>query len=143
MAQLEGTRDRSRQLADEEQRLSLELEEFRAEQARIAEEVANTGSQLAALEEAFHGAERIYQHTRGDLDATRTAATEAHKLLAQRAARLDAVTGGKLRAQVRRGWINQVPTANCDADNQRDDGEHRNKADARAEAAARGATALR
>lgn len=91
LAQLEGTRDRARQLADEEQRLNLELEEFRAEQARIAGEVENTGAQLAALEEAFHSAERVYQHTRGDLDAARTAATESHKTLAQRSARLDAV----------------------------------------------------
>jgi chromosome segregation protein len=91
LAQLEGTRDRARQLADEEQRLNLELEEFRSEQARIADEVAATATQLVALEEAFHGAERIHQHTRGDLDAARTAATESHKILAQRGARLDAV----------------------------------------------------
>lgn len=91
LAQLEGNRDRARQLADEEQRLNLELEEFRAEQARIAGEVENTGAQLAALEEAFHSAERTYQFTRGDLDAARAAATESHKSLAQRAARLDAV----------------------------------------------------
>ncbi|MEI6674359.1 MAG: chromosome segregation protein SMC [Verrucomicrobiota bacterium] len=91
LAQLEGTRERTRQLADEEQRLTLELEEFRAEQARIASEVEATGSQLAALEETFHAAERAYQHTRGDLDAARTAAIEANKILAHRAARLDAV----------------------------------------------------
>ena len=91
LAQLEGTRERARQLADEEQRLNLELEEFRAEQARIAEEVTGTSSQLAALEEAFHAAERSYQHTRGDLDAARIAATESHKFLTQRSARLEAV----------------------------------------------------
>jgi chromosome segregation protein len=91
LAQLEGTRERARQLADEEQRLSLELEEFRAEQARIAEDVAATGAQLATLEEAFHCAERAYQHTRGDLDAARAAATESHKILTQRSARRDAV----------------------------------------------------
>ncbi|MCF7675691.1 MAG: AAA family ATPase, partial [Akkermansiaceae bacterium] len=91
LSQLEGTRDRARQLADEEIRLNLELEEFRSEQARIAGEVDHTASQLAGLEEAFQGAERAYQHTRGDLDAARTAATAGHKLLAQRAARLDAV----------------------------------------------------
>jgi chromosome segregation protein len=91
LAQLEGTRERARQLADEEQRLNLELEEFRAEQARIAGEVTSTSAQLAALEEAFHTAERSYQHTRGDLDAARTAATESHKHLTQRAARLEAV----------------------------------------------------
>jgi len=91
LAQLEGTRERARQLADEEQRLNLELEEFRAEHARIAAEVDATGAQLATLEEVFHSAERAYQHTRGDLDAARSAAIDTHKILAQRAARLDAV----------------------------------------------------
>jgi chromosome segregation protein len=91
LAQLEGTRERARQLADEEQRLNLELEEFRAEQARIAGDVEATGSQLCDLEEAFQSAERTYQHTRGDLDAARTAAIESNKILAQRSARFEAV----------------------------------------------------
>ncbi|MEO8616084.1 MAG: chromosome segregation protein SMC, partial [Luteolibacter sp.] len=91
VAQLEGNRERARQLADEQQRLSLELEEFRAEQARIAGEVEATGSMLGELEEAFQGAERAYQHTRGDLDAARSAAVESNKVLAQRSARYDAV----------------------------------------------------
>ncbi|KAB2641675.1 MAG: chromosome segregation protein SMC, partial [Verrucomicrobia bacterium] len=91
LAQLEGSRDRARQLADEEQRLNLELEEFRSEHSRIAGDVEVTASQLGSLEETFHAAERAYQHTRGDLDAARSAATAANKILAQRAARLDAV----------------------------------------------------
>jgi chromosome segregation protein len=91
LAQLEGTRERARQLADEEQRLNLELEEFRAERTRIAEQVEATGAQLADLEEAFQSAERAYQHTRGDLDAARTAAVESNKILAQRSARFQAV----------------------------------------------------
>jgi chromosome segregation protein len=91
LAQLEGTRERARQLADEEQRLNLELEEFRAERTRIAEQVEATGAQLADLEEAFQSAERAYQHTRGDLDAARTAAVESNRILAQRSARFQAV----------------------------------------------------
>ena len=91
LSQLEGTRERARQLADEEQRLNLELEEFRAEQSRIASEVENTGSQLAELEENFRSSERAYQHTRGDLDAARAAAIESNKILAQRSARFGAV----------------------------------------------------
>ena len=91
LAQLEGTRERARQLADEEQRLNLEIEEYRAEHSRIANEVETTASRLTELEESFHAAERTWQHTRGDLDAARTAATESNKVLAQRAARLDAV----------------------------------------------------
>jgi chromosome segregation protein len=91
LAQLEGNRDRARQLGDEEQRLTLELEEFRAEHIRITGEVESTGAMLGELEETFQVAERTYQHTRGDLDATRTAAVESNKQLAQRAARFDAV----------------------------------------------------
>ena len=91
LSQLEGTRERARQLADEELRLNLELDEFRAEQARIAGDVEATGSQLCDLEEAFQSAERTYQHTRGDLDAARTAAIESNKILAQRSARFEAV----------------------------------------------------
>jgi len=91
LAQLEGTRERARQLADEEQRLNLELEEFRAERVRIAEQVEATGAQLAELEETFQSAERAYQHTRGDLDASRAAAIESNKILAQRSARFEAV----------------------------------------------------
>jgi chromosome segregation protein len=91
IAQLEGTRERARKLADEEQRLSLELEEFRAEQANIAGNVEATSTQLAAFEESFQAAARSYQHTRGDLDAARSAATAAHQILTQRAARCDAV----------------------------------------------------
>jgi chromosome segregation protein len=91
LAQLEGSRERSRQLGDEQQRLTLELEEYRAEQARIASDVEATGSMLGELEESFQIAERTYQHTRGDLDAARTAAVESNKILAQRSARFDAV----------------------------------------------------
>ena len=91
LAQLEGSRERSRQLNDEQQRLTLEMEESRAEQARIAGDVESTGSMLAELEESFQAAERTYQHTRGDLDAARAAALESNKILAQRSARVDAV----------------------------------------------------
>ncbi len=91
LAQLEGSRERSRQLSEEQQRLTLEMEESRAEQARIAGDVESTGSMQAELEESFQAAERTYQHTRGDLDAARAAALESNKILAQRSARFDAV----------------------------------------------------
>ena len=42
ISQLEGNRERARQLADEEQRLNLELEEFKAERSRIAEYLARS-----------------------------------------------------------------------------------------------------
>jgi chromosome segregation protein len=91
LAQLEGNRDRARQLAEDEQRLNLGVEEHIAQQTQIAALVSETGDKLTELEETFQTAERTYQHTRGDLDAARTAATESNKILAQRSARLDAV----------------------------------------------------
>ena len=91
LAQMEGTRDRSRQLADEEQRLVLELEEHRASLGRIAEELEAGSARLVEWEEAFQASERAYQHTRGDLDAARAAATESNRNLAQRSARFEAV----------------------------------------------------
>ncbi|MCX6846864.1 MAG: AAA family ATPase, partial [Verrucomicrobia bacterium] len=91
LAQLEGNRDRARQLADEEQRLNLEMEEGRAEQSRIQGEVETSAAQISELEETFQSAERAYQHTRGDLDAARTAAVESNRTLAQRSARFEAV----------------------------------------------------
>ncbi len=91
LAQLEGNRDRARQLAEEEQRLNLGVEEHIAQQTQIASLVSETGEKLTELEEAFQTAERTYQHTRGDLDSSRKAATESNKVLAQRSARLDAV----------------------------------------------------
>lgn len=90
-AQLEGNRERARQLAEEEQRLNIGVEEYIAQQTNIAALVSETGAQLTELEEAFQSAERSYQHTRGDIDAARTTATESNKVLAQRSARLDAV----------------------------------------------------
>ena len=91
LAQLEGTRERARQLAEEEQRLSLELEEIRAQQIQLSEEVSRNAQQIAEFEEAFQKAERSYQHTRGDLDAARVAAADIHKVLSQRSSRLDVV----------------------------------------------------
>ena len=91
LSQLEGTRERARQLADEEQRLTLEIEEHHAEQTRIADDVEQAGAQLAQLEEAFKAAERAWQHTRGDLDAARAAAIESNRMLAKKSARFDAV----------------------------------------------------
>ncbi|MDP4995097.1 MAG: hypothetical protein NWQ16_02625, partial [Akkermansiaceae bacterium] len=88
---LEGNRDRARQLADEEQRLNLGVEEHIAQQSQILALVTETGDKLGELEEAFQSAERTHQHTRGDLDSARKAATESNKVLAQRSARLEAV----------------------------------------------------
>ncbi|MCX6868173.1 MAG: chromosome segregation protein SMC [Verrucomicrobia bacterium] len=91
LAQLDGTRERARQLAEEELHLNLELIEFRAEQSRLTANVLAAGAQLTELEDAFQSAERTYQHSRGNLDAARTAAIVSNKELARRSARFEAV----------------------------------------------------
>ncbi|MFM2297598.1 MAG: chromosome segregation protein [Verrucomicrobiota bacterium] len=92
VAQMEGNRDRARQLSDEEQRLRVTLEELRSEESRVVQELEqHVGSQVA-LEEEFQSAERSFQHLRGDLDSTRIHAAETHKLFAQRSSRLEVVS---------------------------------------------------
>ena len=91
LAQLDGNRERARQLAEEELHLNFELIEFRAEHARISDSVQAAGTQLTELEDAFQCAERAYQHTRGNLDAARSAAIGSNKELARRSARFEAV----------------------------------------------------
>ncbi|MBB5351161.1 chromosome segregation protein [Haloferula luteola] len=89
LAQLETSRERSRQLADEEQRLHNELEEAMMQRDQIVQELDEHARRTQELEENLQRAERQYQHVRGDLDAARTAAAEAHKVLAQRSSRLE------------------------------------------------------
>ncbi|MFC7336887.1 chromosome segregation protein SMC [Haloferula chungangensis] len=89
LAQLETSRERAKQLADEEERLNQELEEATVQRQEISTKLEEHAANTSELEEAFQKAERQYQHNRGDLDAARTAASEAHKSLAQRSSRLD------------------------------------------------------
>lgn len=89
MAQLETSRERAKQLADEEQRLQNELEEMIAQRDEIVGRLEEHARRTAEIEETLQTAERQYQHARGDLDAARTAAAEAHKTLAQRSSRLE------------------------------------------------------
>ncbi|MGB6222399.1 chromosome segregation protein SMC [Haloferula sp.] len=89
LAQLETSRERAKQLGDEEERLNQELEEATVQRQEIATKLEEHAANTTGLEEAFQRAERQYQHNRGDLDAARTTASEAHKSLAQRSSRLD------------------------------------------------------
>ena len=92
LAQLDNHRERARQLAEEDERLNQQLEEARQERDRLLEEVGGQAEKITSLEEAFQKAERVFQHTRGDLDAARAAATDAHKTLTQRSSRLDVLS---------------------------------------------------
>jgi chromosome segregation protein len=92
VAQMEGNRDRARQLSDEEQRLRLTLEELRSEESRVIQDLDQHAGSLQNREEEFQSAERQFQHLRGDLDSTRITAAETHKLFAQRSSRLEVVS---------------------------------------------------
>ena len=89
LAQLETSRERARQLSDEEQRLHNEMEEAVMQRDQILTELEEHNRRTGDIEEGLQKAERQYQHARGDLDAARTAASEAHKILTQRASRLE------------------------------------------------------
>ena len=92
ISQLDGSRERSKQLSEDEQRLALEHQEIESEHSRIAEQVEEAGLELTTLEDTFKEVERRFQKTRGDLDAARDNANQAHQLFTRRAARLQAVT---------------------------------------------------
>lgn len=89
LAQMETSRERARQLADEEERLNVELEEARAQHEQILTLLEEQAAMTVELEESFQSAERQFQHNRGDLDAARTTAEESHRTLAQRSSRLE------------------------------------------------------
>ncbi|NWK54096.1 chromosome segregation protein SMC [Verrucomicrobiaceae bacterium N1E253] len=89
LSQMENSRERSRKLSEEHDRLQTEHEEAALERGKIASELEKRQDKLKALEEEKEVAERTFQHTRGDLDATRDRATSAHKELARASSRLD------------------------------------------------------
>jgi chromosome segregation protein len=77
LAQFEGNRERSKQLAEDEDKLKLEREEAFAERQKIAEELDIRVSKLAGLAEEFESHESNFQKYRSTVDATREAAAEA------------------------------------------------------------------
>jgi chromosome segregation protein len=89
LAQFEGNRERSRQLAEDEDKLRIEREEASAERQKTAEELASRVSKLAGLAEEFESQERSFQNYRGSLDATREAAADQHKALVKSSSRLE------------------------------------------------------
>ena len=89
LSQMENSRERTRKLAEENERLQAEHEQAVIEKDKIATELDSRRSKLATLEEEKESAERAFQHTRGDLDAARQQAANAHKELARASSRLD------------------------------------------------------
>ncbi|MGJ8724757.1 MAG: chromosome segregation protein SMC [Roseibacillus sp.] len=89
LAQAEASRERAKQLEEEEQRLAHELA-----QAKEREDTANGAfsdlqTRQADLTEALETAERAHQHNRGDLDAAKKASDELHRTFTGKQSRLD------------------------------------------------------
>lgn len=89
LTQMENSRERTRKLTGENERLQAEHEQAVLEKEKIASELESRRSNLATLEEEKEAAERAFQHSRGDLDATREQAANAHRELARASSRLD------------------------------------------------------
>ncbi|MGB1259971.1 MAG: chromosome segregation protein SMC, partial [Akkermansiaceae bacterium] len=89
LSQMENSRDRGRKLAEEEDRLQAEHEQALLEQEGFSSDLDSRRAKLSALEEEKETAERTFQHSRGDLDAAREAASTSHKELARASSRLD------------------------------------------------------
>jgi len=89
IAQFEGNRERSRQLAEDEDKLRIEREEASAERQKIAADLDERVSTLAGLDEAFQTNERQFQTYRGTLDGTREASSQQHEAYAKASSRLE------------------------------------------------------
>ena len=89
IAQFEGNRERSRQLAEEEEKLRMEREEAFAERQKTAADLDERVSTLAGLEEAFAVNERQFQTYRSTLDGTREASSQQNKSYAKASSRLE------------------------------------------------------
>lgn len=89
LAQAEASRERAKQLEEEEQRLSKELAQAKERQDEAAKSLKDLETRLSDLTQAQETAERAYQHTRGDLDATKKASDELHRAFTGKQSRLD------------------------------------------------------
>ncbi|WP_411847597.1 chromosome segregation protein SMC [Roseibacillus persicicus] len=92
LAQAEASRERARQLEDEEQRLAQELAQAKARQDEATQALTELQTRQSDLTESLETAERAFQHTRGDLDATKKAADELHRNFTGKKSRLDVLT---------------------------------------------------
>lgn len=88
-SQMETSQERSRKLAEENERLEGEHEQAVMDLDGITTDLESRGAKLEALEEDVAAADRTFQHTRGDLDAAREKASLSHKELANVSSRMD------------------------------------------------------
>ncbi|MGJ8694790.1 MAG: chromosome segregation protein SMC [Verrucomicrobiaceae bacterium] len=89
LSQMEGNRERMKQLEEEAVRLRGENSKAIAERDQITKQLEEHQKRVPDLEGARERAEREFQSVRGSLDAARTAASEIHRDLAKKSSRLD------------------------------------------------------
>jgi len=91
LSQLEGSRERARQLSEQQERLDEEINHAREERDRIAKEVEGLAAGIGEAEEQLERAQRTFQRVRGDLDASTAAAAAANKQWTLRSSRHEVV----------------------------------------------------
>ena len=89
LAQADASRERAKQLEEEEQRLTQELTQALERQSEAAQSLEEQETKLADLTSAQETADRAYQHNRGDLDAAKKASDELHRAFTGKQSRLD------------------------------------------------------
>ncbi|MDB4265326.1 chromosome segregation protein SMC [bacterium] len=89
LSQMEGNKDRMKQLEDESERLRGEQVKASAERDQFVKLLEDHQETLPGLEEAREKTQREFEEVRGSLDVARKAASEANRTYSQRSSRLD------------------------------------------------------
>ena len=89
LSQMEGNKDRMKQLEEEAERLRSEQIKAVAERDQFEKLLEEHQKTLPGLEEAREKTQREFEEVRGSLDLARKAAAEAHRSYSQKSSRLD------------------------------------------------------
>lgn len=89
LSQMEGNKERMKQLEDESERLRTEQAKAVAERDQFEKLLEEHQKTLPGLEEARAKTQREFEEVRGSLDVARKAAAEAHRSLSQKSSRLE------------------------------------------------------
>jgi len=89
LAQMEGNRERARQLEEEEAKLSIDFQQAESEKQQVAELVEGRAAHISGLLEESEEAERQFQATRVELNSAREEAATSHKEFTRVSSRLE------------------------------------------------------
>ena len=89
LSQMEGNKERMKQLEEEAERLRIEQIKAVAERDQFEKLLEEHQKTLPGLEEAREKTQREFEEVRGSLDLARKAASEAHRFYSQKSSRLD------------------------------------------------------